>query len=131
MRTVSAWLDKGHKPNLIAKYRFAGDASTIPTLSEFLGSLEANEFHRDGHFIPQTSLIPGDITSYRVALVENLQRDLPTVCEEAFGQWRGIKLREDGRTEAHCVAESLDAMTRRRICALYRSDVEAYEAHKC
>lgn len=130
VRVVSAWLDKGHDPVWIKRCRFCDDEKTTPTLLQFLNRIQENNFYNDGHFMPQTNLIPGKIADYRVVLLENLERELPSVCEEAFGRWVGIKLKSEGRTNAHLVADALDESTKSRIADVYSNDMKAYWERK-
>lgn len=130
VRVVSAWLDKGHNQVWINKYRFCGNTTTTPTLLQFVNCMHENDFYKDGHFIPQTNLIPGELSDYRVVLLDDLEHELPLICEEAFGRWDGIKLRLEGRTNAHLVANEIDQNTRARIMEVYSSDVAAYGERK-
>ncbi len=130
VRAVSSWLDKGHNPGWIKKFQFCGDETTIPTLRQFIESIYANEFYHDGHFIPQTKMIPGSILDYRVALLDDIEIELPKICEEAFGKWKGMELKSEGRTNAHLVADNLDGATRSMIEKIYESDMEAYYVRK-
>lgn len=130
IRTVSTWLDKGHNPVWIKRCRFCGDGTTVPTLLQFINSVYENDFYHDGHFIPQVNLIPGEISDYRVVLLENLEQELPAVCKDAFGRWDGIKLKSEGRTNAHLMADGLDEKTRSRIVQIYSSDMAAYYERK-
>ncbi len=130
IRAISAWLDKGHNPDWIKRFRFCGDKITKPSLQQFLASMIENEFYHDGHFIPQLNLIPGELSDYRVILLENLENELPLVCEEAFGRWDGIKLKSQGRTNAHLIADELDRATRSKIEQIYFNDVHAYHDKK-
>ncbi|WIY27084.1 sulfotransferase family 2 domain-containing protein [Parasedimentitalea psychrophila] len=127
-RAVSMWLDKGHNLTWIQKCRFAGSDTQAPTFLEFLKSLEENEFHHDGHFIPQTSMVPGDLSQYHVGTVENIDRDLPRICEEIFGEFFGVELERSNRTNAHERLGEISQEERDLVSKLYHRDFVLYNS---
>lgn len=125
-RIISAWRDKAFQPRQIALYKFAGDKTTAPTLIQFLESIEENDFFSNGHFIPQRSMIPGNIIDYKIGTVETLDHDLKEVCEEVFGNFKGITSKKFGKTHAGNYVGQLTQEERKKIKKLYQDDFEIY-----
>jgi hypothetical protein len=127
-RAVSAWLDKGHNSKWIKKCKFTDDAQSPPTFFEFLSSLAENEFHHDPHFIPQTSMVPGDLSQYHIGTVENIDDDLPRLCETIFGVYLGMDVRQSGRTHAHKRSGEISNGARELVLKIYEKDYEIYNS---
>ncbi|NRB20928.1 MAG: sulfotransferase family 2 domain-containing protein [Rhodobacteraceae bacterium] len=127
-RAVSMWLDKGRNIAWIKKRRFSGSDTQAPTFLEFLRSLEENEFHHNGHFIQQASMAPGDLSQYHIGTVENIDRDLPRICEDIFGEFLGVELRRSDRTNAHERLGEISQEERDLVSKLYHKDFVLYNS---
>lgn len=126
-RALSGWLDKGHLSAYIKKHRYAGSETQVPTFTEFLESLAENEFFHNAHFLPQIHLIPGNPSDYYIGVVEQIETDLPKICEQAFGQYRGINNVEHGRRNATAQLETISSHERELIQQLYAEDFVLYD----
>ncbi|MEJ6389687.1 sulfotransferase family protein [Gymnodinialimonas ulvae] len=121
-RIISGYLDK------IAPNKGEDGEGRLPYVGfmEFLQELEAMDFKRNAHFLPQTSIIPGGTGGMDyVGRVETLQSDLEEICKRVFGSYNGISNETSHQTNAaNQKQQFLVPDTVKLIRRLYEADFE-------
>jgi hypothetical protein len=126
LRVMSGWKDKAFDHRFLRRNKFAGDEVTPPSFLQFLQALEENHFYENPHFLPQVDLIPGDLSQYRIYVIEDLETGLRTICEEVFGHYDGLTEKRMGRTGAKSHVNQISDEERALIGRLYGDDLALY-----
>lgn len=120
-RILSAYLDKvaaGHGKGA-ALMEDAPDREFIT----FLRELEAKDYFRNGHYLPQTTMLPGGTRAYdKIGRVERLDDDLREVCERIFGRYDGMVREDAHKTGSANKADLLGPEERAIIARIYAED---------
>ena len=126
VRSISAWKDKGFAKAFLRRFEFAGDETTPPDFLQFVKSLNSNHYFNNPHFLPQVQLIPGDLSDYKIYVIEDLETGLREVCQDVFGHFDGLEQRQSGRTGAKSQRDSLSNAEMAMIQKLYSDDLALY-----
>ncbi len=120
-RVISAYLDK------IARHRTTdADAAAHVGFLDFLRDLKARNYISNGHFLPQTAIMPGSLDNMNfIGRVENLDADLEHICSRIFRTYRARVDRKDHATDARDQRASfLTQQTTACIRDLYAADFD-------
>nr|WP_282563279.1 sulfotransferase family 2 domain-containing protein [Gymnodinialimonas phycosphaerae] len=117
-RVISGYLDKVARD---------ADGFGPDAFGAFLQELRDGDYRKNGHFIPQTAMIPGGLGAMdHVGRIETLDADLEVICTRLFGGFTARTDRVAHRTGAATNrAALLTPENTDLISALYRQDFEA------
>lgn len=120
-RILSAYLDKvASGPGKGARMMDGADDLEFLT---FLRALEREDFFRNGHYLPQTTMLPGGPAAYhKIGRVERLDEDLAEVCQSIFGRYGGMVREDRHKTASRDQSHLLNAEAMAIISRLYAED---------